>query len=74
MTTPKACDYCDESIPVVCRICGREVNDRYSTHGVGEHIANPVHKIPDPEGIEGTRVVPCGRSSARTSGVESRHG
>jgi hypothetical protein len=54
------CDYCAEGIPVVCGDCG----DHEDLHDwQWEHPFRPVHRIPDPEGIEGVvAVVPCGRA------------
>jgi hypothetical protein len=55
------CDYCAEGLPVMCGECGLP-------EGVGgkamedDHPFQPVHRIPDPEGIEGVAVVPCAQS------------
>jgi hypothetical protein len=63
MTT---CDYHD--LPVVCGECGRDAMFRQHMIPVPAgihpdfHAFHPVHRIPDPEGIEGTAVVPCGEA------------
>lgn len=66
------CDYCDDGVPVVCGECGVAVETwvdgriiKPASHqwtgktASFDHRARPVHRIPDPEGYEGTAVVPC---------------
>ena len=57
-------------LPVVCGECGgmydTTINGRvyvsapHQSNPMPDHPFRPVHRIPDPEGIEGTAVVPCG--------------
>jgi hypothetical protein len=65
------CDYCDDGVPVVCR-CGLPVTGAPNEVHAGDaepweelvtmHMPEPVHRIEDPEGIEGVQVVPCAQS------------
>jgi len=63
------CDYCDDGVPVVCGECGVTVEQMMPpAHGwTGQdatynHEARPVHRIRDPEGVEGTWLIPCARA------------
>jgi len=63
----KVCDYHD--LPLVCGECDSRRGALPTlktgiTHHYGKsdamHRIRPVHRIPDPEAVEGTQVVPCG--------------
>jgi hypothetical protein len=60
------CDYHD--LPLVCGECGYEVwpiDGSWDYDHLTEnrmHSVQPIHRIPDLEGIEGTAIVPCGEA------------
>jgi hypothetical protein len=53
------CDYHD--LPLVCSICGhdRDARSGHAVIGWEPHLFIPVHRIEDPEDIEGTVIMPC---------------
>jgi len=54
----RICEWHD--LPLVCGECGAGLARCIHQYPGGGFTRGAVHRIPDPEGIEGTTIMPCG--------------